>query len=85
MVKGPVVGKTKVQLPVPPMRVIGAAQLGPVLVTFTVPSGVAPAPLTVTFTVTVPPAAEGSGKSLVMTVVLGPWAIAWDVEVELPM
>ena len=52
-------------------------------VMFTVPVGVAPDPLTVTCTETVPPAAEGSGESLVMLVVLGPWLTVWLAEVEL--
>lgn len=67
-VLAPVVLKITLQLPVPPLSEILQLLFAPVMATH--PVGVGPAPLTVTFTVTVWPGIDGSGRSDVMVVVL---------------
>src|SRR6476660_4503499 len=65
MVRFPTVDSGSWQPPVPPASV--ASQLSTPSVTVTVPRGTTPTAVTVT----APPATDGSGESLVMTVLVG--------------
>ncbi len=67
-VLSPALLKTTLQLPVPPASVMLQLVSAPVI--STVPVGVDPLPLTVTFTATDWPGVDGSGRSDVMLVVL---------------
>ena len=69
MVRLPTVESGNWQPPVPPASV--ASQLSTPSVTVTVPRGTTPTAVTWTVTVTAPLATDGSGESLVMTVLVG--------------
>src|SRR6185436_19226918 len=69
MVRFPTVDNGSWQPPVPPASI--ASQLSTPSVTVTVPRGTTPTAVTWTVTVTAPPATDGSGESLVMTVLVG--------------
>ena len=81
MVFAPTVLKTTLQLPLPPERVMVQFTSAPV--TFTVPVGVTPPPITVKDTMTAWPGVDGSGVSAVMVVEVEAELTVWLVVLEL--
>jgi hypothetical protein len=81
MILSPTVLSVSWQLPLPPLRVPLQEEVPPLALTMTLPVGVPPLDATRKLTVNAEPAAEGSGESAVIVVVVptAPSSISLEV------